>query len=75
MCLAFYRPPPPPVHEGHSAWDLFIHLDFVGIALFSGGLGVFLMGVIWAGGESRFLNFVSVKPLTYQASMPLVIPM
>lgn len=51
MCLAFYHPPAPPRHAGKSAWTLFLQLDFVGILLFSGGLGVFLMGVIWAGGE------------------------
>jgi hypothetical protein len=51
LCVAFYKPPPPVYHLGKSRMQLLRDLDYVGIGLFSSGLGVFLMGVIWAGGK------------------------
>jgi hypothetical protein len=51
LCLFFYHPPPPVYHLHKTRWQLMRELDYVGIGLFSAGLGVFLMGVIWAGGE------------------------
>lgn len=50
LCIFFYTPPAPPPDEGKTRAQMFGELDFVGIVLFSGGLGTFLMGVIWAGG-------------------------
>jgi hypothetical protein len=53
LSWVYYSPPPPSYRLNRSRTQLLKELDYVGIGLFSGGLGVFLMGVIWAGGQSK----------------------
>jgi MFS family permease len=61
LCLFFYHPPPPVYHLHKTRWQLMRELDYVGIGLFSAGLGVFLMGVIWAGGEYEVIRMSSSR--------------
>ena len=63
LCILFYRPPPPAQHQGKTRWQLLAELDYVGMILFAGGLGVLLMGVIWAAGEYNSRNIHIVLPL------------
>ncbi len=59
--LCFLPPPRPAYAEGKSRWQLARELDYVGVFLLAVGLGVFLVGVIWAGGERRACDFSSQR--------------
>jgi hypothetical protein len=37
------------LHRKKLAKDLFLHFDWIGLALFSGGLAVFIFGLNWGG--------------------------
>lgn len=45
--------PDPPtfnmLHRKKLARDLFFHFDWIGLALYSGGLAVFIFGLNWGG--------------------------
>ncbi|KAM0747975.1 MFS general substrate transporter [Meredithblackwellia eburnea MCA 4105] len=63
LCLAFYRPPSNPMHDGRTKMARFLDLDFLGIFLFSSGMGVFLMGVVWAGGQYPAKDLHVILPI------------
>ncbi|KAJ4246881.1 hypothetical protein NW762_013433 [Fusarium torreyae] len=48
--FAFYFPPSRPQHDlDRTRWDQFKAIDFVGLALYAGGLTTLLVGLTWAG--------------------------
>ncbi len=48
--ILFYYPPPRPQYDFQkSRWQQIKEVDYVGFALYTGGLTVFLIGLTWAG--------------------------
>jgi MFS family permease len=48
--LLFYHPPNfRLLHKNRSKWQQFMRMDFIGFALFTGGLCTFLIGISWGG--------------------------
>jgi hypothetical protein len=50
------------LHRKKLAKDLFLHFDWIGFALYSGGLAVFIFGLNWGG-------VLYVKPKSFSASV------
>ena len=49
--MLIYSDPPTfsMLHLKKLARDLFLHFDWIGLALYSGGLAVFIFGLNWGG--------------------------
>jgi len=56
----FYFPPSHPRHDyDKSRWQEFIELDFIGLALFTTGLTVFLVGLTYLGKSTYSVSLVA----------------
>ncbi|KAH8892188.1 putative efflux pump antibiotic resistance protein [Thozetella sp. PMI_491] len=57
----FYFPPSKGLKSGStSRWEAFKQLDFLGIALYTAGLVLFLLGLAWGGTDGHAWNSASV---------------
>ncbi|KAK4580435.1 hypothetical protein LTR86_000638 [Recurvomyces mirabilis] len=72
----FYHPPTfSMLHRSKLAKDLFIHFDWIGLILYSGGLAIFIFGLNWGGvlypwKSANVIATMAIGGLTLIAALP-----
>ncbi|OQV10594.1 hypothetical protein CLAIMM_14571 [Cladophialophora immunda] len=66
MVAVFYKPPSfktKHMHEAKSKVDLLMHLDYLGLFLFTAGLTILLIGITWGGGAHPWKSSYTITPI------------
>jgi hypothetical protein len=74
LTILFYWPPSfIGLHpDGKSRWQQFKQLDFLGLFLFAGGLGSFLLGISWANNPYSWRSKHVLAPLLFGCKNNLI---
>lgn len=76
MIVVFYRPPnfnTKHRRDGKTRWQTFKELDFIGIALFSAGCIIFLIGVNWGGRQYNWSSAPVIATLVVGVVLLIVL--